>query len=117
MKKVVALLAVSTIFITAHLFAADMGDMMKVLKSAKQSIDSTLAEIDTDIKAAAKDLSATDLKGDAARKILNNLCKYRPYIIDCSIIDTNGMKITVEPAEYKQYEGADRSGLPSVLRC
>ena len=62
--------------------------------------------------AAAKELSSVDLKGEAARKILNGLRKFRPYVIDCSIVDANGIKIAVEPAEYKQYEGADRSDLP-----
>ena len=115
MNRLVALVAGIAVFVTAHAFAADIGDIMPSLKSAKQAIDSTLAEIDTDIKAAAKALSSTDLKGDAARKILNDLRKYRPYVVDCSIIDTDGLKITVEPAEYKQYEGANRSDLPSVV--
>lgn len=115
MKKLVVLFTGIAVFITAHAFAVDIGDIMPSLKAAKQAIDSTLAEIDTDIKAAAKALSATDLKGDAARKILNDLRKYRPYVIDCSIIDANGVKITVEPAEYKQYEGANRSDLQHVI--
>lgn len=115
MKKLAVLLTGIAIFVAAHAFAADIGDVMPSLKSAKQAIDSTLSEIDTDIKAAAKALSATDLKGDAAREILNTLRKFRPYVIDCSIIDTNGAKITVEPAEYKQYEGANRSDLVHVM--
>jgi hypothetical protein len=113
-KLVVSIIIGITVFITAHAFAVDMGDIMTVLKDAKQAIDSTLAEIDTDLMTAAKGLSGADLKGDAARKILNDLRKYRPYVIDCSIIDANGMKITVEPAEYKQYEDADRNSLSSV---
>jgi len=116
MKKLVMLFTGIAVFAAAHAFAADMSTIMPVLKMAKQSIDSTLAEIDKDLQAAAKELSATDLKGDAARKILNNLRKFRPYVIDCSIIDADGIKITVEPAEYKQFEGADKSGLPYVIQ-
>jgi Cache domain len=115
MNKLVALVIGIAVFVTAHAFAMDIGDVTPSLKAAKQAIDSTLAEIDTDIKAAAKSLSTTDLKGDAARKILNDLRKYRPYVIDCSIIDADGVKITVEPAEYKKYEGANRSDLSSVV--
>jgi hypothetical protein len=114
MKKLVVLLAGVAVFVTAYTFAADIGDIMPSLKAAKQAIDSTLAEIDTDLKAAAQVLSAVDLKSDAAREILNDLRKYRPYVIDCSIIDAGGIKITVEPAEYKEYEGANRSDLPHV---
>ena len=115
MKKLVMLFAGAAVFFTAHAFAADMSNIMSVLKSAKQAIDSTLTEIDQDLKAAAKDLASTDLKGDAARKILNDLRKFRPYIVNCSIIDANGIKTTVEPAEYKQFEGADRSDQPYVI--
>jgi len=115
MKKFVALLAIVTVFFAAHAFAADIGDVIPSLKGAKKVIDSTLSEIDTDLKAAATALSKTDLKGEAARKILNGLRKYRPYVIDCSIIDADGVKITIEPAEYKQYEGANRTDLPHVI--
>jgi len=115
MKKLVMAIAVLAVFVATNAFAADIKDMMSVLRTTKQAINSTFAEIDKDLQAAAKDLAGTDLKGDAARKILNNLRKFRPYVVDCSIIDTDGVKITVEPAEYKQYEGADRSGLPSVI--
>ena len=112
MKKLAVLIIAA--FFTSHAFAADISTIVPVLKMAKQAIDSTLAEIDTDIKAAAKALSAKDLKGDAARKILNNLRKYRPYVVDCSIIDANGTKITVEPLEYRRYENVERNNLPSV---
>ncbi|MCX5667805.1 MAG: cache domain-containing protein [Candidatus Omnitrophica bacterium] len=115
MNRLAVLIVGIAVFVTAHAFAADIGDIMPSLKAAKQVIDSTLAEIDTDLKAAAKALSNTDLKADAARKILNDLRKYRPYVMDCSIIDADGVEITVEPAEYKQYEGANRSDLPHVM--
>lgn len=115
MKKLVMLFVGIAMFVTVNAFAADISTIMPVLKIVKQAIDSTLAEIDKDLSTAAKELSSADLKGDAARKILNGLRKYRPYVIDCSIIDANGIKITVEPAEYRQYEGADRSDLPYVI--
>lgn len=115
MKRFFVLVAGMAVLITMNAFAADITDVMPSLKAAKRSIDSTLSEIDTDIKAAAKALSATDLKGDAARKILNDLRKFRPYVVNCSIVDADGVKITVEPAEYKQYEGANRSDLPYLV--
>ncbi len=115
MKKLIILLVGIAIFSTASAFAADIGDITPSLKAAKQAIDKTLAEIDTDIQAAAKALSGIDLKGEVARKILNDLRKYRPYVIDCSIINADGVKITVEPAEYKQYEGTNRSDLAHVM--
>jgi len=115
MKKMVMVLAIIGIFVATYAFAADMDSMMLVLKSTKQSIDSTFKKIDKDLKAAAEALSNIDLKSDAARKILEDLRKFRPYVVDCSIIDANGVKITVEPIEYKRYENMDRSDLPSVI--
>ena len=116
MKKLAVLIIVIAMFVASYAFAADMSDIMPVLKSVKQGIDSTLLEIDKDIKAAAQELSTTDLKGEAARKILNGLRKFRPYVVNCAIIDANGMQVTVEPAEYKQYENIDRTELPHVIQ-
>jgi hypothetical protein len=116
MKKLVMLIVGIAVFVTANAFAAEMSDIMPVLKNAKQSIDSTLMEIDTDLRAAAKALSATDLKGDAAQKILKDLRKFRPYAVACSIVDANGIKIAVEPAEYEQTLGGDRSGEPYIIQ-
>ena len=115
MKKLATLIIGMAVIVTATAFATEISDLMPVLRQVKQNINSTLLEIDKDLKAAAKELSATDLKGDAARKILINLCKFRPYVVDCSIIDANGIKITIEPAEYKQYEGANRSDQPFAI--
>ena len=103
------------VFIAARAYAADISNIVPVAKNAKQAINSTLAEVGQDLKAAARDLAATDLKGDAARKILKDLCKFRPYIVDCAIIDANGVKITIEPEAYKQFEGSDRSDQPYVI--
>lgn len=115
MKKLCMLFAGIAMFVAVNAFASDIDIIIPVLNIAKKTVDSTLSEIDKDLKSAARELSSVDLKGEEARKILNGLCKYRPYIIDCSIIDTNGIKITVEPAEYEQYEGVNRSILPSVI--
>lgn len=115
MKKLGVFIVGIAVFFAGHAFAMDISDIMPSLKGAKKTIDATLTEIDVDVTAAAKALSGIDLKGDAARKILNNLRKFRPYVVNCSIIDPDGVKITVEPPEYKQYEGADRSDLPYVV--
>jgi len=115
MKKMSVLIVAAAVLITTGVFAAEITDLMPVLKQAKKDINSTLSEIDKDLKAAAKKLSGFDLKGNDARKILNDLRKFRPYVIDCSIINVDGIKIAVEPEEYRKYEDTDRSGLPSVI--
>ena len=115
MKKLIMMFVGIAVFVAAPAFAVEVGDLMQILKQVKQGINSTLSEIDKDLKTAAKDLAAVDLKSDAARKILNDLRKFRPYVIDCSILNADGLKITVEPEEYRKYENTDRAGLPSVI--
>ena len=115
MKRLAIITLLVMALIAANAFAASMSDVMPVLKAAKKSVDSTLSEIDKDMKSAAKDLSTVDLKSDDARKVLTDLMKFRPYVVDCSILDANGTKITVEPAEYRKLEGTSRSDLPHVI--
>ena len=116
MKKFIIFIAAFAIFISAGAFAVEITDLVPVLKQVKKDINSTLSEIDKDLKGAAKGLSNLDFKGDDARKILNGLCKFRPYVVDCSIVNADGVKIAVEPEEYRKYESADRSSLPNVIK-
>ncbi|MDD5422660.1 MAG: cache domain-containing protein [Candidatus Omnitrophica bacterium] len=116
MKRLFIFIMAVSMLIAADVFAAGIDELMPVLKQVKQSINATLSEIDKDLASAAKQLSVVDLKGEAARKILNDLRKFRPYVVNCSIIDANGLKITVEPQTHQKYEGADRAELPSVIR-
>jgi len=115
-KKLATFAMAAVIFASTGAFAIEITDLMPVLKQAKKDVNFTLSEIDKDLEAAAKALSNVDFKGDDARKILNDLRKFRPYVVDCCIIDPSGMKVTVEPEEYRQYENTDRSGLPYIIQ-
>ena len=115
MKRIVVFIMACAIFIAGDAFCVEMSDLMPVLRQVKKDINSTLSEIDKDLKAAAKDLSTLDFKSDAARKILNGLRKFRPYVINCSILNADGMKVAIEPEEFQQYEDTDRSGVPYVI--
>lgn len=116
MKKTVVLLTIAALFLAPAAFAAEITDLMPELKQAKRDISATLSEIGRDLKAAALQLSGMDLKSDAARAVLNGLRKFRPYVVDCSIVDPDGVKIVVEPQDYKSLESMDRSSLPSVIK-
>ncbi|MDP2929391.1 MAG: hypothetical protein Q8O01_04935 [Candidatus Omnitrophota bacterium] len=117
MKKIALLLLAAVIFIQPDFAAADPGrkDMRLVLEKAKRDLTVWLNVIDEDMKNAAQSLSVLDFKSAVARKILGGLRIARPYIIDCSIIDTEGKMITVQPYEYKRYEGSDVSDQPQVI--
>jgi len=109
MKKVIIPVIVMIVFSAVNAFCMDLDNMMPALEEAKAGIAATFASIDKGLSGAAGELSKVDLKGEDARKILNALCKDRPYVVDCSIIDTKGVMIVVEPAEYKKHEGSDIS--------
>lgn len=115
MKRLIIFVMAAVIFTGANAFAAEINDLVPILRQVKKNINSTLSDIDKDLKAAAKGLSNVDMKGDDARKILNGLRKFRPYVIDCAIMNADGLKITVEPEEYRKYEDTDRSSLPYVI--
>jgi len=115
MKRFVVFVMAAAIFIAADSFCVEMSDLMPVLRQVKKDINFTLTEIDKDLKAASKGLAVLDFKSDEARKVLNGLRKFRPYVINCSIINTDGTKVTVEPEEFRKYEDTDRSGMPYVI--
>lgn len=115
MKKLVILVTAVAVLAAAGVFAAEITDLMPVLKQVKKGINATLLELDKDLKAAAKNLSALDLKGDDARKILNGLRKFRPYIVAGIITNADGVNITIEPEEYRKYEESESKNMEHII--
>lgn len=109
MKRMFVLAVGIAALAVTNAFGMDIKAMMTALEKTKQGITETFTSIDKDLSAAAKELSAVDLKAEEARKILDGLCSNKPYVIDCSIIDTAGRMSIVEPKEYRKYEGSDIS--------
>ncbi|MDD5085489.1 MAG: cache domain-containing protein [Candidatus Omnitrophica bacterium] len=115
MKKIFILAAVIAALIATDAFCVDIDAMVPLLEKAKKNIKETFASIDGALSAAARELSAVDLKREKARGILSGLCKDRPYMIDCAIVDTAGKMIAVEPEEYRKYEGSDISNQAHII--
>ncbi len=102
------ILAVGMVMVmAAYAFCMDIDVMMPVLEKAKGGITAIFSTINTDLSVAAKKLSGTDFKGEEARRILDDLCRGRDYVVDCALIDAAGMMTVVEPQEYRKYEGTD----------
>lgn len=116
MKKLVALVIAAAAFAAVGVFAAEITDLMPVLKQVKKDINSTLSEIDKDLKAAAKELSGLDLKSDEARKILNGLRKFRPYVVGSIITNADGVNVAIEPEEYRKYEESESKNIPHIVQ-
>jgi hypothetical protein len=111
MKKTGTLLLVLIMLLSGRTVLADpaSNDMKPILEKAKVKIGNTLSNIDKDIAESARKLATIDCKSDEARKILAKMCKDRPYVFDCAIVDTNGKLSVLEPASTRKYEGNDIS--------
>jgi hypothetical protein len=87
-----------------------------VLKDVKTAIDNSLKKIDGRLIMAAKKIALNGLKGRKAERALLGLCRSIPGSIDCATVDLSGRMISVMPAEYKKYKGADISTQEQVIR-
>ena len=87
-----------------------------ILAELEKDITLRLDKMDADLSVAAKGLSKTGLRGPEARKILQELCLSVSYAVDCAAVDSSGRMITVEPQEYRKFEGADISKQEQVIR-
>ncbi|MFH0995360.1 MAG: hypothetical protein V1844_07690 [Pseudomonadota bacterium] len=84
------------------------------LTDARKKIQSEFDLLDAGLKRAAVQLGMSGLTGDAARKVLSELCGVFGYAVDCATLDPNGKMLTVEPAAYRRFEGSDISGQEQV---
>jgi hypothetical protein len=96
--------------------AAEAADSPTTLATAQEQVSSALARLDIGLKKAAGELGKTGLAGDDARRILAATCGEFTYAVDCSTIDSQGRMTTVEPPQYRGFEGKDISGQEQVKR-
>lgn len=96
--------------------AADAASSPTTLETAQEQVSSALARLDIGLKKAAGELGNTGLAGEDARRILAATCGEFSYLVDCSTIDSKGRMITVEPPQYRGFEGKDISGQEQVRR-
>ncbi|RPI32904.1 MAG: hypothetical protein EHM54_11350 [Nitrospiraceae bacterium] len=91
-------------------------EMPPILSELEKEITLSLSKMDANLVVAATGLSETGLHGPGARKILHDLCGSVPYAVDCAAVDSAGMMLTVEPEEYRKFEGADISKQEQIIR-
>lgn len=111
MKRLAVLLACITMLFSSDVYAATkdvlVEEMKPVLGKAKSRMTEWLKILDRDLADAAQRLSATELKGSDARSILKELLIGRSSVVHVDIVDQNGKLITVEPVDFRNYEGED----------
>ena len=89
--------------------AAEAATQPVMLTIAQQQITAAFERLDTELHTAAEKLGETGLSGEEAREILAALCHEFKYAVDCATVDTQGLLTTIEPAEYRHFEGTDIS--------
>ncbi len=87
-----------------------------LLEKMRTGIQTKLSQLDAEIAAAAAALSATGLDGAEARKILADLLKADPAVIDCCTVNRDGKLVAIEPGTFKQHEGTDISAQSHVKK-
>ncbi|MBN2309202.1 MAG: cache domain-containing protein [Candidatus Hydrogenedentes bacterium] len=108
---------------------ASCGGPLKAYRTVRQvrrvqkRIQKVLDSMDFDLAKAADALGRmhvenpeAGLDSAEARAILTDLYRKHPYVVDVSTVDAGGVMMAVEPAEYREAEGADISGQEQVMR-
>jgi hypothetical protein len=103
-------------FVAGTPSGAEGDGMPPIISELGKEISLKLSRIDADLIVAAKGLSKTGLHSPEARKILRGLCRSTPYAVDCATVDSTGIMRTVEPEEYRRFEGADIGKQEQIVR-
>jgi beta-N-acetylhexosaminidase len=91
-------------------------DVCPELHVLRIRVQDQLDSMDRDLALAAYRISQTGLSGDQTRSILNQLASAHEGVFDTCTVNHQGIMTTVEPREYKEYEGSDISKQEQVLR-
>lgn len=94
--------------------AAEAANQPVMLTTAQQQVTAAFERLDTGLKKAAGELGKTGLTGKGARQVLTEACKEFSYAVDCATVDTKGRLTTIEPAQYRSFEGTDISAQEQV---
>lgn len=95
---------------------ADAANRPVVLSTAQEQVSVAFDRLDAGLKKAAVELGKTGLTGDAARRVLAAACDEFNYAVDCGTVDASGRLLTIEPAQYRSFEGKDISGQEQVKK-
>ena len=87
-----------------------------VLEKVTGKVQSEMLYADNNFTNAAQEISQYELTNDSVRNILKGLHARHSFIVDCCIVDTNGIMVVVEPEEFKSFEGSDVSDQVQVQK-
>jgi hypothetical protein len=93
-----------------------VAELPPILSELERDITAELNRMDHDLGRLAEEISEENLKTAETRKMLGDFCRSYPYVVDCSVVDRNGIMVLVEPEEYAKFEGSDISTQEQVIR-
>ena len=79
-------------------------------------INAALDQYDVNLARASRDLAGVPLQSPRAREIILKLCRENTAVVDCAIVDLNGVMIVIEPQAYKASEGVNIGGQVHVKK-
>lgn len=119
MKKTITVIFLLALLSPYELFAQNgipQDKASETLTKTTNKISEWLRNLGDDLGSAARELKRIDFSAPEARIILKGLTIARPYIVDCAIVDNKGTMVTIEPAEHRNYEGADISSQEQIVK-
>jgi len=87
-----------------------------ILSELEKDITAELNRLDQGLGRLAEEISEENLKTAETRKMVGDFCQSYPYVVDCSVVDRNGIMVLVEPEEYAKFEGSDISTQEQIIR-
>jgi hypothetical protein len=82
-------------------------EMVSQLMHTQNSVNAKLAELDSSLRAACKEISYTGLTGNAANHILANLAANNSLIVNAATCNTKDSLLAVQPSSYSGIIGED----------
>jgi hypothetical protein len=104
MKRILLSAMVISLIYSSPILAAD--NLSQAAAKFKAGISGEFSKIDKDLSTSAKNASVAGFNGEEIRMILRGCCSGRPYAIDCTAVDANGVMKVVEPGPYRKFEGS-----------
>jgi len=110
MKKFPALLLLMVLFLAFLPAAADdQIPQSQMLDQARHALQGVLNQMDDNLTAAASSLTVLPPNTPDSDKVLDKLSQSLPGMVDCAMINTDGIVTAVKPDDYMRFEGKDIS--------
>ncbi|HBO34965.1 MAG TPA: hypothetical protein DD636_09605 [Anaerolineaceae bacterium] len=101
-------------FMTGQAFAAD--NLSEAVSKIESGILTILKGVEGTVSQAARETGILGLNRETEiRKLLQNCNTGRPYVIDSTFVDGNGIMKFIEPEKYRKYEGTDISKQEAII--